>query len=180
MLLQSLLHSLHAWLTKSVHSTGLPDRCHYHWQHQLLPNIQEDVPSSSCHDGPQPRRPSRSRGFCPPVQLCIPQRITAHVRTWAGFKVLTETPLPLTKIWALTSLEVLGFNMTRHWPAYILYVRLTGLALFMSTGCFHGTKVTRTSVNFYMFTTTAICLHVSHLHIQALFHLTQNDTNLTI
>lgn len=61
-------------------STGLPDGHHNQRQHQLLPHVEEDVPSPSRHDGLESCCSSWSRGLCPTVQLCLSQCITAHVR----------------------------------------------------------------------------------------------------
>lgn len=77
--IKSLLGLFNIWFPHIF--KGLPDGHHHQRQRQLLPLVEEDVPQPSRHDGPEPRRSPWSGGFRPSVQLCLPQRIPAHVRT---------------------------------------------------------------------------------------------------
>lgn len=57
----------------------------------------------------------------------------------------------------------------------------TGFAHLIYTDMVYmGQKQTNTRVHFNIFKSTAICLHMSHPHIQAPSRLTQNDTNSII
>lgn len=59
--------------------SGLPDRPRHQRQRELLPHVQEDVPTQARPNGHQPRSPPRPRGLSPPVLTPLPQRIAAHV-----------------------------------------------------------------------------------------------------
>ena len=48
-------------------------------QYQLLPDVQEGLPSPASDDGPQPRCPPWPRGLSPTVLRDVPQRIATHV-----------------------------------------------------------------------------------------------------
>ena len=63
-----------------VFFAGLPDRPHHQGQHQLLPQLQEDVPPPASADGDEPRCPPWPGGLSAAVQHRLPQCIAAHVR----------------------------------------------------------------------------------------------------
>lgn len=91
-------------------------------------------------------------------------------------KTKSELQTSLTVWWALRLVPVLGYSVTANlkWTVFaqLIYCVLTWYYVGHS-------RKTQGQI-FTLFTVTALYLHMSHPHIHAPFHSTQNDTNFLI